>query len=107
MNLNQAEFLLLARTGRGPHSTRAGPQPFGLPEPPLPLPRREKPLKRLGKRGRTGPILRRGAQKGLRHGLGPQADGSTRISRALENADQEYFELEFAVGFPAEEESLL
>lgn len=107
MNLNQAEFLLLARTGRGPYSTRAGPQPFGMPEPPFLLPRREKPLKRLGKRGRTGLILRRGAGKGLRHGLGPRADGSPRISQAREYASQEYFELEFAVGFPAEEESLL
>ena len=27
MNLNRDEFLLLSRTGRGPHSTRAGPGP--------------------------------------------------------------------------------
>lgn len=104
MNLNQAEFLLLARTGRGPYSTRAGPQPFGMPEPPPP-PRR--PGRLFGKRGGGGVILRRGTGKGLRHGLGPRADRSPRISRTLDYADQEYFELEFAVGFPAEEETLL
>jgi hypothetical protein len=104
MNLNQAEFLLLSRTGRGPYSTRAGPQPFGLPEPPLP-PRR--PRRRFRKRGRSGLILRRGAGNGLRHGLGSRADRSPRVSRALDYADQEYLELEFAVGFPAEEDTLL
>ncbi len=104
MNLNEAEFLLLARTGRGPYSTRAGPQPFGLPEPPrLPRPRR----RLLGKLGRSGLGLRRGTGSGLRHGLGPRADRSPRISRGLDYADHEYFELEFAVGFPAEEETLL
>lgn len=104
MNINRAEFLLLARTGRGPYSTRAGPQPFGMPEPPLP-PRRQGRL--FGKRGGSGLILRRGAGKGLRHGLGPRADRSPRISHTLDYADPEYFELEFAVGFPAEEETLL
>ena len=104
MFVNQAEFLLLARTGRGPYSTRAGPQPFGIPEPPLP-PRR--PGRLFRKRGRSGLILRRGAGKGLRHGLGPWPDRSGRISGAPDYADQEYFELEFAVGFPAEEETLL
>jgi hypothetical protein len=104
MNLNQAEFLLLARTGRGPYSTRAGPQPFGMREPPR---RPRRPGRLFGKRGGSGLILRRGTGKGLRHGLGPRADRSPRISRTLDYADQEYFELEFAVGFPAEEESLL
>lgn len=107
MNLNQAEFLLLARTGRGPYSTRAGPQPFGMPEPPLPAGRRERPVKRLRTRARSGLILRRHAGKGLRHGLGPGTDRSPRISQARDYVDQEYLELEFAVGFPAEEESLL
>jgi hypothetical protein len=104
MNLNQAEFLLLARTGRGSYLTRAGPQPFGLPDPPLEPRRRERPVR---KRRRSGVLLRRGVGKGLSHGLGPRADRSPRISRAPDYADQEYFELEFAVGFPAEEESLL
>ena len=104
MNLNQAEFLLLSRTGRGPYSTRAGPQPSGLPEPPLP-PRR--PRRRFGKRGRSGLVLWRGAGNGLRHGLGPRADRSPRVSQARDSVNQEYLELEFAVGFPAEEETLL
>ncbi len=110
MYLNQAEFLLLARTGRGPYSTRAGPQPFGLPEPPL-MPRRwERPVRKRRRGGlilrRGGLLLRRSAGTGLRHGRGPRADRSPRISRTLDYADHEYFEMEFAVGFPAEEETL-
>jgi hypothetical protein len=103
MNMNQAEFLLLARTGRGPYSTRAGPQRFGLPEPPLPA---QRPGRRFRGRGRSGLILRRGAGSDPRHGVGPRADRSPRVSRTPEYADLQYLELEFAVGFPAEEETL-
>src|SRR6185437_2554941 len=98
------EFLLLARTGRGPHTTRAGPQPFGLPERPLGPVRSERPVR---KRRRGGLLLRRGTRKGLRHGLGPRDGRSARVARTLDYADPEYFELEFAVGFPAEEETRL
>ena len=104
MNLNQAEFLLLARTGRGPYSTRAGPQPFGLPDPPLEPRRRERPVR---KRRRGGLLLRRGGGRSLRHGLGARGRRSARVARTPDYADREYLELEFAVGFPAEEESLL
>jgi hypothetical protein len=79
MYINHAEFVLLSRTGRGPFCTRAGPQPFGLAAPPL-EPRRPRRLFR--KRGRSALPVRRGGGK-------------------------EYFELEFAVGFPVEDETLL
>jgi hypothetical protein len=42
----------------------------------------------------------------VRHGVGPRADRSPRVSRTPEYADLQYLELEFAVGFPAEEETL-
>jgi hypothetical protein len=104
MNINHAEFLLLSRTGRGPHCTRAGPQPFGLPEPPVPPGRTERLFR---KRGRSGLTLRRGSGDGLRHGLGPRDAQPARPARTLEHADREYLELEFAVGFPADDETLL
>jgi hypothetical protein len=104
MNINHAEFLLLTRTGRGPFCTRAGPQPFGLPEATL-LPERSGRLFR--KRGRSGLLLRRGSGNGLRHGLGPGNGPSARVARTDQYAGREYFELEFAVGFPAEDEPLL
>ncbi|MFZ1994224.1 MAG: hypothetical protein WAU75_08950 [Solirubrobacteraceae bacterium] len=104
MNLNRDEFLLLSRTGRGPYSTRAGPQPFGLPEFD---PDASASSRRFGKRGRTGLRLLRGAGSRLRHVLGPRSGRSPRVSRALEYGDEEYFEMEFAVGFPAEEETVL
>lgn len=104
MNINHAEYLLLTRTGRGPYCTRAGPQPFGLPEPPL---EPERTGRLFRKRGRSGLLLRRTTRVGLRHGLGPGHGRSTRAARTLEDADREYFELEFAVGFPADDETLL
>jgi hypothetical protein len=40
--------------------------------------------------------------------LGPRGRGSTRPSRTLPYRDEQaYYELEFLVGFPAEEETLL
>jgi hypothetical protein len=101
MNLNRDEFLLLSRTGRGPYSTRAGPQPFGVPE----FDPEVWTSSRLFRK-RTGLLPRRGSGKRLRHGLGPRSGRSPRLSRTPTYADQEYFELEFAVGFPAEEETL-
>lgn len=98
MNLNRDEFLLLSRTGRGPYSTRAGPGPD------------EQFEAGLGGRwfrrgGRTGLSLRRGKGRGLEHVLGPR---SGRPSRSAGRMDGDsYFELEFVVGFPAEEETLL
>ena len=97
MNLNRDELLLLARTGRGPHSTRAGPGPDERFEAGL-------TSRRLRRRARSGLTLRAG--KGLRHVLGPRTDGSARLSRTLQHVDEEYFELEFVVGFPAEEDML-
>jgi hypothetical protein len=62
----------------------------------------------LRRRARSGLTLRAGvrAGKGLRHVLGPRTDGSARLSRTLQHVDEEYFELEFVVGFPAEEDML-
>src|ERR1700749_1339281 len=99
MNLNRDEFLLLSRTGRGSYSTRAGPGPDERFEAGL-TPRR------LRRRARSG-LSVAGYGRGLRHVLGPRAGRSPRLSRTPEHLDQEYFELECAVGFPAEEESLL
>jgi hypothetical protein len=104
MYINLAEFVLLSRTGRGPYCTRAGPQPFGLPAPAL-EPARLGWLSR--KRGRSGLLLWRSSRSGLRHGLGPRDGRPARPARTLEYAEREYFELEFAVGFPADEDSLL
>ncbi|MGZ4170038.1 MAG: hypothetical protein ACXVRW_18780 [Solirubrobacteraceae bacterium] len=99
MNLNRDEFLLLSRTGRGPHSTRAGPSP-------------ERPED--GLRGRRFRERKAGAlslatstTSGLRHVLGPRMRGSQRKSRTPGELDERtYHELEFLVGFPAEEETL-
>jgi hypothetical protein len=104
MNINNAEFLLLSRTGRGLHSTRAGPQPFELPKY-----RPEREGRALPPTGRTGLSLRRrlGRGRGLRHVLGARGGGPARTARTLGYGDPEYFEMEFAVGFPAEEETLL
>jgi len=98
MNLNRDELLLLARTGRGPHSTRAGPGPDERFEAGL-------TSRRLRRRARSGLTLRAGvrAGKGLRHVLRPRTGRSARLSRTLQHVDEEYFELEFAVGFPPEE----
>lgn len=99
MNLNRDEFLLLSRTGRGLHSTRAGPRTSGET-----APRTSGRLFR--KRALSGLTLRSGTTSGARHMLGPRFRGSTRPSRTLRYPD-EYYELEFLVGFPAEEETLL
>jgi hypothetical protein len=99
MNLNRDEFLLLARTGRGSYSTRAGPGPDERFEAGL-------TRRRLGHSARSGLTLRAGAGRGLRHVLGPRSGGPARLSRTVEYVDKEYLELEFAVGFPAEEETL-
>ncbi len=104
MNLNRDEFLLLSRSGRGPYSTRAGPQPFGVPEFD---PEVWTSSRRFRKPKRTGLLLRRISGNRLRHGLGPRPGRSARVPRTPTYADQEYIELEFAVGFPAEEETLL
>jgi hypothetical protein len=100
MNLNRDEFLLLAHTGRGPHSTRAGPRPS------------ERFEARTGgrwfrSRARGGLTLRRAGRSALRPGFGPPGGGSPRVSRTIGRLDEQtYFEMEFAVGFPAEEETL-
>ena len=63
--------------------------------------------RRLRPRGRSGLTLRRGAGRGLRHVLGPRSGRSAGTSRTAGRIDEQaYFELEFAVGFPAEEETL-
>ncbi len=99
MNLNRDEFLLLSRTGRsGGYSTRAGPGPDERFEAGM-------TARRLRRRARSG-LTVAGYGRRLRHVLGPRSDRSARVSRTLEHADEEYFELEFAVGFPAEEETL-
>ena len=102
MNLNRDEFLLLSRTGRGPHSTRAGPRTSWETEP-----RTSGRLFR--KRLRSALTLRPGTSSGVRHMLGPRGRRSaTRPSRTLPYRDEQaYYELEFLVGFPAEEETLL
>ncbi|MGH2895137.1 MAG: hypothetical protein ACRDPM_17980 [Solirubrobacteraceae bacterium] len=100
MNLNRDEFLLLSRTGRGTYSTRAGPGPDERFEAGL-------TARRLRRRARSGLTLRRDGL-GLRHVLGPRSGQSTRVSRTQSHPDEgTYFEMEFAVGFPAEEETLL
>jgi hypothetical protein len=103
MYLNRDEFLLLSRTGRGPYSTRAGPGPDERFEAGV-TPRRWRP------RARSGLSLRSGSGWRLRHVLGPRSGrriGPTRPSRSVGATDQEtYFEMEFAVGFPVEDESL-
>jgi hypothetical protein len=102
MNLNRDEFLLLARTGRDPHRTRAGPGPDERFEADLGTRR----VRRVRRRG--GPALRAGVGGGLRHLLGSRSGPSSRATRMLGEMDEQtYFELEFAVGFPAEEETLL
>jgi hypothetical protein len=102
MNLNRDEFLLLSRTGRGSlHSTRAGPRISWES-----APRTSGRLFR--KRARSALSLRSGTTSGVRHMLGPRGRKSTRPSRTLRHIDeQEYHELEFLVGFPVEEETLL
>lgn len=101
MNLNRDEFLLLSRTGRDTYSTRAGPGPDEVFEAGL-------TARRIRRRARSGLTLRSdGLGRRLRHVLGPRSGRSARVSRTLEHADPEYFEMEFAVGFPAEEETLL
>jgi hypothetical protein len=95
MNLNRDEFLLLSRTGRGPHSTRAGPsfEPTGITS------------KRLFRKSRASALSLAGRTPWrVRHVLGPRMRGSGRPTRLNEQA---YHELEFLVGFPAEEETLL
>ncbi len=100
MNLNRDEFLLLSRTGRGPHSTRAGPGPDERFEAGL-------TARRLRPRVRSGLTLRSGAGRGLRHVLGPRSGRSAGTSRTAGRIDEDaYFEMEFAVGFPVEEETL-
>lgn len=99
MNLNRDEFLLLSRTGRGLHSTRAGPA-SGESE-------RGRWARLPGARASSAVSLRRGTAQRLRHVLGPRPGRSAGPSRRLDRLDEEtYFELEFAVGFPAEEETL-
>jgi hypothetical protein len=101
MNLNRDEFLLLSRTGRGPHSTRAGPGPDERFEAGL-------TARRPRRRARNGLTLRRGAGRGLRHVLGSRSGRSAGASRTVGRMKEDaYFEMEFAVGFPVEEETLL
>jgi hypothetical protein len=102
MNINHAEFLLLSRTGRGPYTSRAGPQPFELAEL-----QRENSSGLPSRHGRTGLTLRRRRGRRLLHALGLRGRGSAPAARTLEYGDGKYFEMEFAVGFPAEEETLL
>jgi hypothetical protein len=102
MNLNRDEFLLLSHTGRGTYSTRDGPGPDERFEAELAA-RRFRP--RLTRSGLTVRSDRPGRR--LRHVLGPRGRRSARASRTLEYIDHEYLELEFAVGFPAEEETVL
>ncbi len=94
-------FLLLSRTGRGPYSTRAGPQPYELPRCEAEALTAERPFGMRAFR-----LLRRATQRGRRGG-GSGTGLSTRAVRTLEYRGEEYFELEFAVGFPAEEETRL
>ena len=100
MNLNRDEFLLLSRTGRGSYSTRAGPSPDERFEAGL-------TGRRLRRRARSGLSLRSGTGRGLRHVLGPRSGRSARVSRTPGSTDEAYFEMEFAVGFPVEEETFL
>jgi hypothetical protein len=100
MNLNRDEFLLLSRTGRGTYSTRAGPGPDEVFEAGL-------TGRRIRRRARSGLTLRRdGLGRGLRHVLGPRAGRSARAPRTLGPIDHEYLELEFAVGFPTDGDTL-
>jgi len=100
MNLNRDEFLLLSRTGRGPHSTRASPPSHEPPEP-------ERSGRRFRPRADSGLSLRAGAASRLRHVLSARPGRSAGPSRTLGYRDEQtYFEMEFAVGFPAEEETL-
>jgi hypothetical protein len=102
MNLNRDEFLLLSRTGRGPYSTRAGPRPDERLEFEA-----ERSCKLLRWRSRSGLTLRSGDGQGLRHMLGPRSGRSAGASRTVGRIDEDaYFEMEFAVGFPVEEETL-
>ena len=102
MNLNRDEFLLLSRTGRGPHSTRAGPGPDERFE------AEAQRRCRCAVAPRSGLTLRSGAGRGLRHVLGPRSGRSAGTSRTAGRIDEDaYFEMEFAVGFPVEEETLL
>lgn len=103
MYFNRDEFLLLHYSGRGLHSTRAGPQPFELPEFDSELWASGRVSRRAG---RAGLLLRRAAGGGLRHGLGRRVRRPAPPARRHEYLGEEYFALEFAVGFPAEEESL-
>ncbi len=90
-------FLLLSRTGRGPYSTRAGPRPDARFE-------AERDGRWFRRRGRTGLSLRRGKGRGLEHVLGPRSGRPSRTAGSIDG--QSYLELEFAVGFPAEEDTL-
>ena len=102
MNLNRDEFLLLSRTGRGPYSTRDGPRFSEQSE--------QRTSGRLfRKRALSGLSLRCGTGAfRVSHVLGPRGRGSTRPSRTQRRIDEQaYYELEFLVGFPAEEETLL
>ena len=95
MNLYRDEFLLLSRTGRGPYTPRAGPS----------FERTGTTPKRLFRKGRISGLSLAGGQPWrVRHVLGPRMRGSGRPTRLDERT---YQELEFLVGFPAEEESLL
>jgi hypothetical protein len=105
MNLNRDEFLLLSRTGRGTYSTRAGPGPDEVFE----AGRTQAGLtgRRIRRRARSGLTLRSdGMGRGLRDVLGPRGGRSARASHTLEYIDHEYLELEFAVGFPADGDTL-
>ncbi|HEY2320063.1 MAG TPA: hypothetical protein VGH67_17280 [Solirubrobacteraceae bacterium] len=100
MNLNRDEFLLLSRTGRGPQSTRAGP---------VPEPVEGSGGRRLFRRRKTSALSpAAGTTAGARHALGPRMRGPQRPSRTPGSPDERtYHELEFLVGFPVEEETLL
>jgi hypothetical protein len=104
MYINHAEFVLLSRTGRGPHCTRAGPQLFGLPASPLEPGRRGRLFRN---RGRGGLLLRGFSPSGLRQGLGARDGRPARVAHTLDHPGAEYFEMEFVVGFSVDEDNLL
>jgi hypothetical protein len=107
MLLNRDELLLLSRSGRVPPATRAGPRPR-IP-PPAALPGRDSPASpRSGRavRGLSLAGVRRALHRSDRRGpVAPVGPARPRCPLTQGYADPaSYLELEFAVGFVAEEE---
>ena len=96
MNLNRDEFLLLSRTGRSPYSTRAGPRPDER----LEAGRTARRLRARDQRLRSEATPRLWPHRRGKRWRRPAASERGRIDEGA------YFEMEFAVGFPAEEETL-